>query len=214
MSPQKWKSIGILMAKKAVKADSGLKPGYLLDFISGVLVKATPEEVEAVQVFSQRLVEDYGYPKSHIQTRPQFRVRCRPSDEDKSYPVDIAVFRSDNRIEDNLFMVVECKKKTRKDGLAQLKLHLDMSAAEVGVWFNGNEHEYLRKVHHRDGLRITNRCPIFHDTDSELKTSASTNEGFEEAVESQVHVPRSAKPPCRNDHRYHQGRGVGTGDHQ
>lgn len=63
--------------------------GYIKDFISGKLIKATPEEVDAVQVFAQRLVEDYGYPAAQIQTRPQFRVRKRPSDHRKSYPVDI-----------------------------------------------------------------------------------------------------------------------------
>jgi hypothetical protein len=92
------------------------KEGYIIDFISGQEVKATPEEVEAVQVFSKQLVEDYGYPKSHIQTRPQWRVKVRPSDTNKSYPVDIAVFTSDRHTEDNIFIIVECKKKTRRDG--------------------------------------------------------------------------------------------------
>lgn len=136
-----------------------LKPGYILDYISGQPVKATPEEVEAVQVFARRLVEDYGYPKEYIQTRPQYRVRKHPSDEEKSYPVDIAVFRSEKKTEDNLFMVVECKKKNRKDGVAQLKLYGDMSAGEVYVWFNGDEHEYLRKVHHKDGSRTYEPLP-------------------------------------------------------
>ena len=136
-----------------------LKPGYVTDFISGLPVKDTPEERDAVQIFARRLVEDYGYPKDIIQTRPQYRVRKRPSDEEKSYPVDIAVFRTERKIEDDLFMVVECKKKTRKDGVAQLKLYLDMSAAEVGVWFNGDEHEYLRKLHHKDGSRTYQTLP-------------------------------------------------------
>lgn len=136
-----------------------LKAGYILDYISGQSVKATPEEVEAVQVFARRLVEDYGYPKEHIHTRPQYRVRKHPSDEEKSYPVDIAVFQSAKKTEDNLFMVVECKKKTRKDGVAQLKLYLDMSPAEVGVWFNGDEHEYLRKIHHKNGSRTYELLP-------------------------------------------------------
>ena len=52
----------------------------LIDFISGVAVKATPEEVYAVQVFSQLLVNDYSYPKENIRTRPQWRVKVRPSD--------------------------------------------------------------------------------------------------------------------------------------
>jgi type I restriction enzyme M protein len=136
-----------------------LKPGYTVDFISSLPVKDTPEERDAVQVFARRLVEDYGYPKEIIQTRPQYRVRIRPSDEEKSYPVDIAVFRTAKKLEDDLFLVVECKKKTRKDGIAQLKLYLDMSAAEVGVWFNGDEHQYLRKVHHKNGSRTYEPLP-------------------------------------------------------
>ena len=124
------------------------REGQIQDFISGHWVKATPEEVDAVQIFSRRLIEDYNYPKTHIQTRPQYRVRKHPSDEEKSYPVDIAVFKNSRHLEDDLFMVVECKKKNRKDGIAQLKLYLDMSAAELGIWFNGLEHAYLRKVHH------------------------------------------------------------------
>lgn len=95
--------------------------GFITDYISGKRLRATPEEVEAVQVFARRLVEDYGYPREHLQTRPQFRVRRRPSDERKSYPVDICVFSSPQRIEGNLYIIVECKKKHRNEGLEQLK---------------------------------------------------------------------------------------------
>lgn len=147
------------VATPPVEASQELRPGYIIDFISGQCVKASPEEVQAVQVFARRLVEDYGYPKDHIQTRPQYRVRKRPSDEEKSYPVDIAVFHQPRKIEADLFIIAECKQKTRKDGVAQLKLYLDMSAAEIGVWFNGDEHEYLRKVHHRDGSRTYEQLP-------------------------------------------------------
>ncbi|HUP72949.1 MAG TPA: N-6 DNA methylase, partial [Acidimicrobiales bacterium] len=133
--------------------------GFIRDFISGVRVKATPEEVDAVQVFSRRLVEDYQYPKGRIQTRPQFRVRKRPSDEKKAYPVDIAVFSADEKIEENLFLIVECKKKNRTEGREQLQLYLDMSPAQIGVWFNGEEHLYLQKLHHADGQRTYRELP-------------------------------------------------------
>jgi type I restriction enzyme M protein len=73
--------------------------------------------------------------------------------------VDIAVFNSEKKTEDELFIVVECKKKTRKDGEHQLRLYMDMSAAEVGVWFNGSEHLYLRKIHHKDGRRTYEVLP-------------------------------------------------------
>jgi len=133
-------------------AEIEAKTGYLRDYISGQTVKATPEEVEAVQVFARRLVEDYGYAKEQIQTRPQHRVRRNPSDEEKSYPTDIAVFKdAAHKTEDDLFMLVECKKKSRKDGIAQLKLYLDMSRADIGVWFNGEDHHYLRKIYQKNG---------------------------------------------------------------
>src|SRR6185312_8802188 len=101
-----------------------LKEGYVNDYISGLKVKATPEEIEAVQVFSKQLVEDYNYPKDHIQTRPQFKVKARPSDVKKEYPVDIAVFSSNKKREDDIYIIVECKKRNRKDGKTQLRDYL------------------------------------------------------------------------------------------
>src|SRR5690606_1422305 len=100
---------------------SEVRDGYIKDYISGVQVKATPEEIEAVQVFSKILVEDFGYPKELIQTRPQFRVRARPSDTKNEYPIDIAVFKDVRKRDQDLWIVVECKKKTRKDGRKQLE---------------------------------------------------------------------------------------------
>lgn len=127
-----------------------IKDGYIIDFISGQEVKATPEEIEAVQIFSKQLVEDYGYPKNHIQTRPQFRVKVRPSDTKKEYPVDIAVFPNDKKQEDDIHIIIECKKKNRKDGKTQLQDYLRFSKAFLGVWFNGDERLFLRKVE-KDG---------------------------------------------------------------
>jgi len=76
----------------------------IVDFISGLEVAATPEEMDSVQVFAQQLVEDYGYPKTQIQTHPQFRVKARPSDTKKEYPVDIAVFADSNKKEEDVFI--------------------------------------------------------------------------------------------------------------
>lgn len=127
------------------------KEGYIIDFISGQQVKASPEEVEATQVFSKILVEDYGYPKTQIQTRPQFHVKVRPSDTKKEYPVDIAVFTDSERTDDSIYLIVECKKKNRKDGRTQLENYLTLSKANLGVWFNGDERFYLLKQNTDDG---------------------------------------------------------------
>ncbi|MGB7002520.1 MAG: N-6 DNA methylase [Halobacteriota archaeon] len=123
-----------------------VKNGYLIDYISGNEVHATPEERDAVQVFSRILVEDYEYPKENIQTRPQWRVKVRPSDTKKEYPVDIVVFESNKKIDENEKIIVECKKKNRKDGQSQLEDYLRFSTARLGVWFNGQERLYLKKT--------------------------------------------------------------------
>lgn len=133
--------------------------GYITDYISGLSVRATPEETEAVQIFARRLVEDFGYPKAMITTRPQYRVRRRPSEEKKSYPVDIAVFTKERKSEPDLLIVVECKAESVKDGRKQLEIYLTMSDAKVGVWFNGKEHLYLRKDYLEGGRIVFQQLP-------------------------------------------------------
>ena len=123
-----------------------LKGGYIEDFISGIPVRATPEEIEAVQVFSKMLVGDYGYPKEFIQTHPQWRVKVRPSDTKKEYPVDIAVFSNKKHKDENIQIIVECKKANRKDGRTQLEDYLRFSTSQLGVWFNGHEKLFLKKT--------------------------------------------------------------------
>ncbi len=142
--------------KDSVKPEQ--KEGYIVDYISGQLVKDTPEEREAVQVFAKVLVEDYGYPKEYIQTHPQWRVKVRPSDTKKEYPVDIAVFTGDQKIDDNVYIIVECKKKNRRDGKSQLEDYLRFSKAQIGVWFNGDERLYLVKTE-KDGLVLFDPIP-------------------------------------------------------
>lgn len=140
--------------------ENELKDGYILDFISGQEIKATPEELEATQVFSKRLIDEYEFIIEDIQTRPQYYVRKSPSDEaKKEYPTDIAVFSSKSRAESDLVGLIECKKKTRKDGLEQLKLYMDMCSSVVwGVWFNGDEQINLLKVK-KDGDILYREIP-------------------------------------------------------
>ena len=121
------------------------KGNTVTDFISGIPVRATPEEIHAVQVFSKLLVNDYGYPKSKIRTRPQWRVKARPSDTKKEYPIDIAVFSSDRHADETTQSIVECKKPNRRDGRTQLQDYLRFSEARIGVWFNGEEKLFIKK---------------------------------------------------------------------
>ena len=133
--------------------------GYLFDYISGKQVKATPEEKEAVQVFARRLVEDFGYDKNQIITHPQYRVSRSPSDEAKSYPIDIAVFSDKKKTEESLFLIIECKEPKRDDGIRQLKTYLDLCPATLGAWFNGESHCYLQKFTGRKGTNDYREIP-------------------------------------------------------
>lgn len=130
----------------------------IIDYITGTEVAYKPEEVQAVQPFSKSLVEDYGYPKDCIMTHPQFRVKARPSDVKKEYPVDIAVFKNSKKEEDDVYIIVECKKKTRKDGKTQLQDYLRFCRAQLGIWFNGDERLFLRK-YEKDGLVLFEEIP-------------------------------------------------------
>lgn len=121
-------------SEKLAKASSGLK------------VQATPEEIEAVQVFSKQLVEDYGYSRDQITPHPRFRVKANPSDIKGKYPVDIAVFHNAQKKDNDVYIIVECKNRTRRDGRSQLEDYLRLSKAILGVWFNGSERLFLKKI--------------------------------------------------------------------
>lgn len=117
----------------------------IIDYVSGLEVEGTPEEVSAVQPFSKILVEDYGYPKMMMETHPQYRVKSNPSDS-RGYPIDIAVFEPDENGVKKLKMVVENKRPERSDGISQLKAYLKFCEAQIGIWYNGHDSAYIKKI--------------------------------------------------------------------
>ena len=119
----------------------------IVDYISGTKINSTPEELEAVQPLVRELVEVYGYNKDEVKTHPQFRVSLSPSDERKSYPVDIAVFEKGK-----LKIICECKKISSREGKEQLRKYLRMCEAKIGVWFNGKERMVLKKIETNRGV--------------------------------------------------------------
>ena len=122
----------------------------LIDYVSGQEVPATPEEKYATQPFSKMLVEDYGYDKSMIITRPQFRIKRNPSDK-VGYPIDICVFDKINGMK-KIKMIVECKAPNEKiSDTRQLEIYMSLSDAEIGVMFNGVDSLYLRKIRSENG---------------------------------------------------------------
>lgn len=119
------------------------KEGYFKDPVSGRLVKITPERVEAKLVFAERLINEYGYSKEQIQTFPEFYIQKGST---KIGPADIVVFKDNRKTFDNIHLIVETKRKDKKDGIKQLKSYIDPTPAEGGVWFNGTEIVYVRAI--------------------------------------------------------------------
>lgn len=133
--------------RKNSYAEPIVRDGYIIDYITGKEIRGGEEEELATQPYSKILVEDYNFSKDQIQTRPQFKVRSRPSDTRGTYPVDIAVFKNNKKREEDLYIIIECKKPTEKEGIKQLEDYLRLSYAELGVWFNGKDAPiYIRKV--------------------------------------------------------------------
>jgi type I restriction enzyme M protein len=119
------------------------KEGYVEDPVSGRLVKKTPERVEPKIVFAQRLINEYDYSKDQIQTFPEFYIQKGST---KIGPADIVVFKDSKKTFDNVYLIVETKRKDKKDGIKQLKSYIDPTPAEGGVWFNGTEIAYVRAI--------------------------------------------------------------------
>jgi type I restriction enzyme M protein len=63
--------------------------------------------------------------------------------------------------EDNLRFVIECKRRNRREGRRQLEIYLTMSHAEVGAWFNGDDHLYLAKRYEEGGAIRFEELPAF-----------------------------------------------------
>ena len=117
------------------------KTGMIRDAISNKLIKKTPEE-EVRQIYLQKLIKEYKYPKSHIKTE----VRIQSGQTETKKPADIVVFRNDKnfRPEENAYIVVELKRLDKKDGKEQLKSYINSTTAEFAVWFNGKDIAYFQ----------------------------------------------------------------------
>lgn len=129
--------------ENSVGLDNKTNEEKLFDYITNKEIPNTPENRDAKVVFEERLHKEYGFDLNQL--LPEFRVQKGSS---LIGPADIVVFNdSDNKTQDNIFIIVECKRKNRYDGIEQLKTYLaGVESAEYGVWFNGDEIVYIRRL--------------------------------------------------------------------
>lgn len=122
---------------------SAVTDNNLYDYITKKEITNTPENREAKVIIEERLHKEYGYDVS--QMLPEFRIK---KGSNLIGPADIVVFHdSEDKTQDNIYIIVECKRKNRYDGIDQLKTYLaGVESAEYGIWFNGDEIVYLRRL--------------------------------------------------------------------
>ena len=100
-------------------------------------IQLKPEEVVR-QLYTTRLINDYGYPKKRI----RFEHPVQFGRETKS--ADIVVFDKDRPTVE--YIIGEVKKSKLKDGKDQLRSYCNATGAPIGVWTNGGQiSHYNRK---------------------------------------------------------------------
>ena len=110
---------------------------YIKCIIRGKEVQLKPEEIVR-QLYTKKLIEQYGYPKKRI----TFEYPVSFGREKKK--ADIVVFDKDRP--DTPYIIVELKKPKLKDGKNQLRSYCNATGAPIGVWTNGEQiSHYNRK---------------------------------------------------------------------
>lgn len=105
---------------------------YLTCYATGKDRPAKPEEIVR-QLYVKTLMAEYGYPAERIAVEKP--VQFGSAVHEKA--ADIVVIDKDDP--NTAFIIIECKKPKRADGLEQLKSYCHAEGAPIGVWTNGGE---------------------------------------------------------------------------
>jgi len=99
------------------------------------------EEIRLLMV--KKLILDYRY----LPTQIDFELPVKAGQVTLPKRADIVVFNSTSNHDpaSQAYIIVEVKKKDRKDGIDQMQTYCNNTTAEFGVWFNGNEIVYQHR---------------------------------------------------------------------
>ena len=130
------KAIEKLEEKIVIKEGKTAPNYYATCLVRDKQIKLTPEEIIR-QLYLDKLMNEYGYPKSRIQVE---------------YSVHFGreVKRADIIIMDKLqittpYIIIEVKKPKLKDGKEQLKSYCNATGATMAVWSNGSQISYYNR---------------------------------------------------------------------
>lgn len=120
----------------------------IICYVRSVEIVETPEE-KVRQEYARRLVEEYGYPKNLIDVEVPIQLG-----RDETKKADIVIYHSekDREKRENHYIIVECKEPDIKfpDGENQLKSYINATTTQIGVWTNGIEFRYWKRLKEPD----------------------------------------------------------------
>ncbi|MXZ10998.1 MAG: N-6 DNA methylase [Gemmatimonadetes bacterium] len=125
--------------------------GKIIDFLSANLLEPGPEEFVR-QRYLRILHFEMQYPKSVLQKEVPIYYGRNPLKDEKGNPVraDIVVYKSasasSKRDQGRVSLIVECKAPTEDSGYNQLASYIFNTSADGGVWCNGDEVRYYRRL--------------------------------------------------------------------
>jgi len=154
----------LTLAGDVIEAEE-VKEGYIRDFITGKILKDTPEERRRQEI-ERRLVEEWNYPKELMDIEVEIQFGSQ-----KLGRADIVVFK-DKKSKDpnkNAYILVEVKREHRKDGIEQLESYINASTAEFGIWYNGRDIAFLRRLREPHEFQEISRIPRYEERFEDLE---------------------------------------------
>lgn len=133
------------------------KKDFLICIITEKERLAKPEEIVR-QLYLNRLINAYGYPKDRIFLEKG--VYFGSAVHEKA--ADIVICEEEDP--DTAYIIIELKKPKRRDGLEQLKSYCNAEGSPIGVWTNGGEIVYL----HREEPNLFKSLPDIPRADQKL----------------------------------------------
>lgn len=118
------------------------------DYATGKEVKSNPEEAYR-QLFEHILIDDLGYPKSHI----DIEVTLQRGANRNAERVDIIVYNSDVHKQENAYIIIEIETPKKKYDL-QAFSYVTATTAPYCVWFAGLEKNSEGPFYHYRNLAV------------------------------------------------------------
>jgi type I restriction enzyme M protein len=133
------------MARKVDEKDIGYvdadRKKIVYPFIKKEVALKPEEEIRLIML--KRLILEYGYSPDHI----EIEIPVRAGQTTLPKKADIVVFDASGNHDpaSHAYIIIEVKKKNRKDGVDQMQTYCNNTTAEFGIWFNGGDIVYQHR---------------------------------------------------------------------